>query len=199
MNPIRSVTVYCSSSNRIDPAFFAAGKALGAAIARRGWTLVYGGNRVGLMGAVADAARGAGGKVVGITPRLLVDQGMGDDRCDELVVTDGMRERKALLEERADALIALPGGLGTFEEFFEVLVAKLLGYHDKPIVLLNTGGYYDPLLAALEHGIAEHFIKPGSRDAYRVAATADEAVAYLSSAHAGSSPAAAPRESSAIE
>jgi uncharacterized protein (TIGR00730 family) len=134
------------------------------------------------MAAVADAARAAGGKVVGITPQLMLDHGIGDDHCDELIVTPGMRERKALLEQRGDAFVALPGGLGTFEELFEVLVAKLLGYHDKPIVLLNVAGYYDPLLATIEHGIREHFIKPRARHAYFVAADVAAALEYLRSA-----------------
>ena len=179
---IRSVTVYCSSSGDIPGHYVRAGSDLGAAIAHRGWTLVYGGNRIGLMGAVADAARAAGGRVVGVTPQLMVDQGIGDDRCDELVVTGSMRERKALLEQRADAFIALPGGLGTLEEFFEVLVARLLGYHDKPIVLLNTAGYYDGLLVALDKGVAEGFIRPKSRLAYFVAPTVNEALDYLAAA-----------------
>ena len=180
MPGIRSVTVYCSSSSDIARDYFIAGTELGAALARSGWTLVYGGNRSGLMAAVADAARAAGGKVVGVSPQLMVDQGIGDDACDELVVTSGMRERKALLEQRADAFIALPGGLGTFEELFEVLVARLLGYHDKPIVVLNTAGYFDPLLAMIEHGIEQRFIKQKARDAYHVAATVTAAIEFLS-------------------
>jgi uncharacterized protein (TIGR00730 family) len=179
MQPIRSVTVYSSSSASIAPHFFDAGKALGAAVARSGWTLVYGGNRIGLMAAVADAARAAGGKVVGITPQLMVDHGIGDEHCDELIVTGGMRERKTLLEQRGDAFVALPGGLGTFEELFEVLVARLLGYHNKPIVLLNTGGYYDALLAAVDHGIAQGFIKSRSRAAFFVAPDVASAMDFL--------------------
>jgi uncharacterized protein (TIGR00730 family) len=179
MQPIRAVTVYCSSSASVAPHFFEAGRALGAAVARSGWTLVYGGNRIGLMAAVADAARAAGGKVVGITPQLMVDHGIGDDHCDELVVTAGMRERKALLEQRGDAFVALPGGLGTFEELFEVLVARLLGYHDKPIVLLNTAGYYDALLASIEHGIAQGFINPRARAAFFVTSDVASAMEFL--------------------
>ena len=179
---IRSVTVYCSSSKEIPERYFHAGAELGESIARNGWTLVYGGNRMGLMASVADAARGAGGKVVGVTPRLMLDHGIGDERCDELVVTPGMRERKAVLEQRGDAFVALPGGLGTFEELFEILVGRLLGYHDKPIVLLNVGGYFDRLLAAIEHGIDEKFIKPRSRRAWFVAGDVPAAIAHLHSA-----------------
>lgn len=202
MLAMRSITVYCSSSRDIAPDYFAAGEELGATMARNGWTLVYGGNRIGLMGAIADAARAAGGKVVGITPRLMVDQGIGDDACDELVVTASMRERKALLEQRGDAFIALPGGLGTFEELFEVLVAKLLGYHGKPIVVLNTAGYFDPLLSMIDHGIEQRFIKPKARQAYFVAPTVAAAVDYLRSTPPASptgpdSP--RPKEPSALE
>jgi uncharacterized protein (TIGR00730 family) len=178
-DPIRSVTVYCSSSRDLPPAYYDAGRELGEAIARNGWRLVYGGNRIGLMGVVADAVRDAGGKVTGISPRMMVDEGIGDDACDEMIVTETMRERKGLLEERGDAFIALPGGLGTFEEFFEILVGRLLKFHDKPIVLLNVAGYYEPLLAMIEHGIEHRFIKPRAREAYFVAQDVPQAVNHL--------------------
>jgi uncharacterized protein (TIGR00730 family) len=202
MAAIHAVTVYCSSSSDIRPAYFDAARALGAAIALSGWILVYGGNRIGLMGAVADAAREAGGKVVGITPQLLVDHGIADEHCDELVVTPGMRERKALLEQRADAFIALPGGLGTFEEVFEIIVGRVLGVHDKPIVLLNIENYYGPLLTAIEHGIGQRFIRPKARAAYFVAEGVDAAIAHLRNPLEKAGPAApssAPAEPSALE
>ena len=180
-SPIRAVTIYCSSSRQIPPVYFEAGAALGRAVAAAGWTLVYGGIRIGLMGAVADAAREAGGKVVGITPKLLVDQGMGDELCAELIVTQGMRERKALLEQRGDGFIALPGGLGTFEEFFEILSGRWLKYHQKPIVLLNVAGYYNPLLAMIDHGIEHRFIRPQTRELFYVADTVEAAMRYLRS------------------
>lgn len=176
---IQSVTVYCSSSQRVAPIYFDAARALGRQIACCGWTLVYGGNNLGLMEAVASAARGAGGKVVGITPQAMADQNIVDRQCHELIVTATMRERKALLEERGDALIALPGGIGTFEEWFEVLVGRTLGYHDKPMVLLNVNGYYDPLLTMIEHGIEQKFIRPHAREAYFLAKTPEQAVNYL--------------------
>lgn len=176
---IRAVTVYCSSSRAVARAYFDAAEALGRGIAGSGWALVYGGNNLGLMDAVACAARAAGGKVIGVTPQLMADEGIVDRRCDELIVTPGMRERKALLEQRGDALVALPGGLGTFEELFEVLVARILGYHDKPIVILNVAGYYQPLIDLIEHGIEQQFIKPRAREAYFVAAAVDEAIGYL--------------------
>src|SRR5689334_4491982 len=182
MSPIRAVTVYCSSSRHVDGVYTRAAHDLGAAIAEQNWVLVYGGNHIGCMGVLADAARAAGGKVTGITPRLLVDDGIGDEKCDDLVVTDGMRERKHLLEQRGDAFVTLPGGLGTFEEVFEIIVGRMLGYHSKPIVLLNVNGYYAPLLAMIEHGIEQRFIKPKARDAYFVADSVRQTIEYLAKA-----------------
>jgi len=135
-SPIRSVTVYCSSSTAIPRVYFDAASALGAAIAKRKWTLVYGGNFVGLMAAVAQGARDAGGKVVGVTPQLMVDKGLSDGQADELLVTNTMRDRKALMEERGDSFVALPGGLGTFEASM-VLMLRLAGI-DLPVALSTT-------------------------------------------------------------
>jgi hypothetical protein len=163
----------------VPACYFDAATELGDSIARAGWILIYGGNHVGCMGALSDAARAGGGKVVGITPELLVRSGIADNNCSELIVTTGMRERKGLLESRGDAFIALPGGLGTFEEVFEILVGKLLGYHQKPIVLLNVAGYYAPLLEMIEHGVAQRFINPDARKAYFVADLVSQAMAFL--------------------
>jgi uncharacterized protein (TIGR00730 family) len=182
---IRSVTVYCSSSREIKPAYLAAAHELGHAIASAGWTLVYGGNYLGSMAALADGARSANGTVVGITPRLMVGKGYDDKLCSELIVVDDMRQRKALLESRGDALVALPGGLGTLEELSEVIVGRVLKYHDKPIVILNIDGFYDPLLAFIEHGITEKFIKPKARDLYFVATSIPAAIAHLKRPHPG--------------
>ncbi|HTK95559.1 MAG TPA: TIGR00730 family Rossman fold protein, partial [Terriglobales bacterium] len=157
MSGIHSLTVYCSSSRELPPVYYDAGRELGHAIARNGWRLVYGGNRIGLMGVVADAVREAGGKVTGISPRTMVDEGIGDDACDEILVTETMRERKRLLEERGDAFIAMPGGLGTFEEIFEIIVGKQLGFHNKPIVLLNINRYWSPLLELIDRAIEQKF------------------------------------------
>jgi uncharacterized protein (TIGR00730 family) len=176
---IRSVTVYCSSSSSVAEAYFEAGARLGEALAKSGWALVYGGNSVGLMKTVANAVRLHGGRVVGITPQLMVDKGIHDALADELVVTNDMRDRKALMEERGDAFLTLPGGLGTLEEIFEIIVAKQLGYHDKAIVLLNINGYFTPLLQMIEHGIEQKFIKPRVRELYFVAGTVAEAVEHF--------------------
>jgi len=176
---IHAVTVYCSSSRGLDPAHFAAGREMGRAIAQKGWTLVYGGNYIGLMGAVADGAREGGGKVIGITPQLFIDKGLEDRAADELVVADSMRHRKQLMEHRGDAFVALPGGLGTFEEIFEIIVGKQLTYHAKPIVLLNTLSYWNPLLDMIEHGVQEKFIKPSARNLYHVAVNVEDAINHL--------------------
>ena len=178
---IQAVTVYCSSSSALAREYFEAGEAAGRALAENGWALVYGGNAVGLMKTVADAARAGGGRVVGITPKLMVDKGISDALADELVVTNGMRDRKALMEERGDAFLTLPGGLGTFEEIFEIIVGKQLGYHNKPIALLNTAGYFNPLLQMIEHGIEHRFIKPKVRDLYFVAETVADVVGHFKS------------------
>jgi hypothetical protein len=176
---IRNVTVYCSARTEIANVYKAAAADLGRAIAQRGWGLVYGGNRVGLMEILGDACRAAGGKVVGITPQWFIDQGISDDRCDELIVSAGMRDRKEMMENRGDALLALPGGLGTLEEIFEVIVAKQLGRHGKPIVLLNIANYYDPLLAMIQHGVEHKFIKPAAWGYFFVADSVDSAMNHL--------------------
>lgn len=177
--PIRSVTVYCSSSGSIAPVYLDGGRELGGAIATAGWTLVYGGNNVGLMGVVADAARAASGRVVGITPQLFVDKGVTDGNCHELVVCQNMRHRKALMEERGDAFVVLPGGIGTLEEFFEILVGKQLAYHQKPIVLLNLGGFFDPLVALIESGVEQKFVRPKTLGLYHLSPGVEDAVRYL--------------------
>jgi uncharacterized protein (TIGR00730 family) len=180
MHPmINAVTVFCSSSSKVDRVFFDAAAELGCAIASERWKLVYGGNDIGIMGALASATRDAGGKVIGVTPRLFIDKGCADQRCDELIVTETMRERKAIMEARGDAFIAMPGGLGTFEEFFEIVCGKILGYHAKPIVLLNIADYYAPLLAMIEHGLEHHFIRAKVSEVYFVARDVSGAIEHI--------------------
>jgi uncharacterized protein (TIGR00730 family) len=144
-----SLCVYCGSRPGQDPAFVAAAQAVGREIGRRGWQLVYGGGHVGLMGTVADATLAAGGQAVGIIPRKLMDREVGHRGLTELVVVETMHERKRIMAERADAFIALPGGIGTMEELFEVWTWRQIGYHDQPVGLLNVSGYYDALLSFL--------------------------------------------------
>jgi uncharacterized protein (TIGR00730 family) len=176
---IKSVTVFCSSSSKVAPVFHDAAASLGDAIARQNWTLVYGGNDTGLMGVLAHAARKAGGKVIGVTPKLFMDHGVVDQKCDELIVVNSMRERKAILEQRGDAFIALPGGIGTLEEWFEALVGRQLGYHAKPVVLLNINNFYDPLLKMIDDGIAANFVRPKSRELFHAANTTAAAIEHL--------------------
>ena len=176
---IHAVTVYCSSSKGVAQAYFEAAAELGTRIAKEHWLLIYGGNNIGCMGAMADAARAAEGKVIGITPKLLADHGIADRLCDELVITEDIRERKAIMEARGQAFITFPGGLGTLEEIFEIIVGKTLGYHNKPIVILNVAGFFDPLLAMIDHGIEQQFIKPWARQLFHVSLTVGDAIEFL--------------------
>jgi uncharacterized protein (TIGR00730 family) len=146
MNPAFSICVYCGSRPGERPEYSQAAEAVGHWIGRHQGQLVYGGGRTGLMGTVAEATRAAGGRVVGIIPQALVDKEVANRACDELLVVDTMHERKALMGERAGAFLALPGGIGTFEELFEIWTWRQLGYHDKPIGLLNVAGYYEALV-----------------------------------------------------
>ena len=156
--PTFSVCVYCGSRPGDNPAFAEAAQAVGTWIGQRGGQLVYGGGRSGLMGQVAEATRLAGGRVVGVIPQALVDKELANRLCDELHIVQTMHERKALMAERSDAFLALPGGIGTFEELFEVWTWRQLGYHDKPIGLLNVAGYYDALMGFLDHSVASGFM-----------------------------------------
>lgn len=171
-----SICVYCGSSGNVSEAYYAVARELGGSIARAGFRLVYGGAHVGLMGAVADAALAAGGEVTGVIPRALVRPEVAHGGLTELREVESMHDRKALMAELSDAFIALPGGFGTFEELFEIITWKLLGFHAKPIVLLNAGGYYDELLSFLEHASREEFIRPAHRGLFLPAATVEEAL-----------------------
>lgn len=146
-----------------NPAYREAAVALGQAIARRGLTLVYGGSSVGLMGAVADAAMAAGGEVIGVMPQSLIDAEIGHKGLPRLEVVDGMHARKARMAELSDAFIALPGGLGTLEELFEVWTWGQLGYHAKPLGLLDVNGFYEKLGGFLDHIVEEGFVRPQHR------------------------------------
>jgi uncharacterized protein (TIGR00730 family) len=158
MTPTFSICVYCGSRPGERQEFSAVAQSVGRWIGERGGQLVYGGGRTGLMGTVAEATRTAGGRVVGIIPKALVDKELANPLCDELHVVDTMHERKAMMGERADAFIALPGGIGTFEELFEIWTWRQLGYHDKPIGILDVAGYYAGLLDFLAHSVREGFM-----------------------------------------
>jgi len=149
-----SVCVYCGSRPGTRPEFADAARSIGTEIGRRGWQLVYGGGRAGLMGTVADAALAAGASVIGVIPESLMGRELGHRGLTELHVVQTMHERKLMMAERSDAFVALPGGIGTFEELFEVWSWRQLGYHDKPLGLLNVSGYYDTLMKFLRE--SEH-------------------------------------------
>jgi len=155
---MKSITLYCSASTSLDPGYYSTAERVGRAIAERGLELVYGGGGIGLMGSAARSCKEAGGRVTGIITEHLLTMEQGWKGCDELHVVDSMRERKRLMMERGEGFLILPGGIGTYEEFFEVLVARLLEEHHHPIGILNDQGYYDPLLALLEHGFEQRFI-----------------------------------------
>ena len=157
-DPSFSICVYCGSRPGENPLFADAARAVGAWIGERGGQLVYGGGRSGLMGIVADATQAAGGRVVGVIPQTLVDKEHARTACDELHIVQTMHERKAMMAERSDAFLALPGGIGTFEELFEVWTWRQLGYHDKPIGILNVAGYYDGLLDFLHTSVSSGFM-----------------------------------------
>ena len=156
--PAFSVCVYCGSRAGVDAAYAEAARATGQWIGAHGGQLVYGGGRNGLMGIVAQATQEAGGRVVGIIPKALVEKEQANHHCDELHVVDTMHERKALMADRSDAFIALPGGIGTFEELFEVWTWRQLRYHDKAIGVLNVAGYYDALLVFLANSVRAGFM-----------------------------------------
>ena len=177
--PVRSVCVFCGASIGATPAYREAAIALGRAIARRGLTLVYGGGAVGLMGVVADAALTAGGEVIGIIPQSLERAEIGHKGLTRLEVVDGMHARKARMAELADAFIALPGGLGTLEELFEVWTWGQLGYHAKPLGLLEVDGFYARLTDFLDHLVAERFVREQHRAILQVSASPAELLARM--------------------
>ena len=161
--PAFSICVYCGSRPGESAAFAQAAAAVGQWIGSHGGQLVYGGGRSGLMGTVAEATRLAGGRVVGVIPQTLVDKELANQQCDELHIVQTMHERKALMAERASAFVALPGGLGTFEEILEVATWGQLNQHQKPMMIYNVNGFYDALIAQLDHAVEEGFLPPQHR------------------------------------
>ncbi len=174
--PAFSLCVYCGSRPGNDPRFADAARAVGSWIGRHGGQLVYGGGNNGLMGLVADATLQAGGQVVGIIPESLVIKEFAKRDCTELHVVQTMHERKRMMAERADAFLALPGGIGTFEELFEVWTWRQLGYHDKPVGLLNVAGYYDALLSFMGQTVNAGFVGPWQMELIQ---TSDDAADLL--------------------
>jgi uncharacterized protein (TIGR00730 family) len=177
--------VYCSSSDRLDPKYAEAAAELGRAMVTHGWGLVYGGGKTGLMGAVARAVKQNGGRVVGVIPEFMKARELAFDGADELVTVITMRERKLLMETRADAFVALPGGWGTLEEILEILTLRQLDVVRKPCVFLNQDGFYDDLLRLFSRMLRENFFKPSNMGLFRVAATVDEIFPQIEAAAAG--------------
>jgi uncharacterized protein (TIGR00730 family) len=176
---LSSICVFCGSNAGADPAYLEAAQAVGRGLAQRGVRVVYGGATVGMMGALADAARGAGGEVVGVIPRAIFDREIGHTGLDDLRVVGSMHERKALMAELSDAFIALPGGIGTLEELFEVYTWAQLGIHAKPLGLLDVAGYFQPLVVFLDHAVRERFLRPEMRTLLAVSDGLDDLLAAL--------------------
>jgi len=174
-----AICVFCGSSTGTLSAYAEAARQVGETLVRHKVDLVYGGGRVGLMGIVADAVLVAGGRAIGVIPDPLATKEIAHDRLTELHVVSGMHERKAMMATKSSAFLALPGGIGTFEEFFEILSWGSLGIHQKPIGILNVDGYFNPLIALLEHGIAEQFIRQGSLQSLIVSDHPDVLIAKL--------------------
>ena len=190
-NPAFSVCVYCGSKPGQDPRFAAVAQEVGQWIGQHGGQLVYGGGRNGLMGLIADSTRAAGGRVVGVIPSALVEREWAHEGCDELHVVETMHERKRMMMERADAFLALPGGIGTFEELFEAWTWRQLGYHDKPVGILNHQGYYDHLMNFMQQVVSEDFMGTWQMQLVQVGAQAQPLLRDLVQA-AGLAPAAHP-------
>ena len=175
----RSVAVFCGSRDAVDAKHLALADATGRAIAARGWTLVYGGGAVGMMGRCARACTAGGGRVVGVLPHAMDSVEIAYRAADELIMVDTMRQRKQIMDDRADAFLVLPGGFGTLEELAEVLTHRFLNYHAKPVVLVNLDGFYDPLLRLFDHFIDAGFAGEAYREHYTVVADVEGAFEAL--------------------
>ncbi len=179
---LHSVAIYCASSNKIRPSYIDAAERLGADFAKHGLRLIYGDGGIGLMAAAARGALSEGGEVIGVIPQFMVDQGWNNPNSTQTIITQTMHERKATICDMADAMVALPGGIGTFEELLECLTWKQLGLHNCPVVILNTDGYYDRLLSCIEYMIEEQMMRPIHRDMFTVVSQPEDVIqAILSS------------------
>ncbi|PTY01112.1 TIGR00730 family Rossman fold protein [Opitutus sp. ER46] len=175
----RFLCVYCASSDRLDPKYYAAAAELGREMVLRGWGLVYGGGKTGVMGAVARAVKQSGGKVVGVIPEFMKARELAYSDADEIVTVVTMRERKLLMETRADAFVTLPGGWGTLEEIMEILTLRQLDVVRKPCVIFNQDGFYDDLLRMFDRMLTERFYKTSNQDLYRVAGSVPDVFTHL--------------------
>ena len=177
---MKNVCVFASSSNNLDECFYKDASELGTYLGKAGMNIVYGGSRLGMMYACASQVKANGGKIIGIMPERLYNMGVGNpEDCDEFIITSGMRERKAKMDEISDAVIALAGGFGTLEELSEMIVQKQLGYNSKPIILINTAGFYQRLVEFFDTIITQKFAKSMSSELYYIAQNPSDAVEYL--------------------
>ena len=176
MGNVRSIAVYCASSNKLRPSFVEAAERLGELIAAEGMRLVYGDGGIGLMAAVARGALNNGGEVIGVIPQFMVDQGWNNPNSTQTIITQTMHERKATICDISDAMVALPGGIGTFEELLECLTWKQLGLHQNPVVILNTDGYYDHLLACIDLMVEEQMMRPIHKEMFVVVSQPEEVI-----------------------
>lgn len=179
MNTLKNVCVYSASSTQIDPIYFQAADTLGRLLAQKGINLINGAGCLGLMSRISDAALATGGTVTGIIPRFMVEQNWHHKGLTHLIETETMHERKRMMADLSDGIIALPGGCGTMEELLEIITWKQLGLYLKPIVILNTNGFYNPLLEMLERAIDQHFMRRQHGTIWQVAQTPDEALQLL--------------------
>jgi uncharacterized protein (TIGR00730 family) len=173
------ICVYGASSNAIDSAYLAAGEQLGRELAKRGHGLVFGGGADGMMGALARGVHACGGEIIGVAPSFFNVDGILFEHCTEMIYTKTMRERKQIMEDAADAFVMTAGGIGTFEEFFEILTLRQLGQHQKPIAVLNTKGYYDPMEAMLRQAVEQKFMKQACMELYGFFHDADALLNFL--------------------
>ncbi len=173
-----NICVFCASSEAIDKSYITAGERLGEHLAEKGHTLIFGAGKYGVMGAVARGIRRKGGSAVGVIPTFFENADVTFTDC-ELVYTETMRERKQIMEDKSDVFVMMPGGIGTFEEFFEILTLKQLGRHKKPVVIYNVNGYYNPMLAMIDDAIEKDFMSPKCRSLYFVADTEAQVFDYM--------------------
>ena len=178
------ICVFGASSRDLEQGYFDEAFALGSELARRGHTIVFGGGASGLMGATARGAKSQGGHLIGIAPKFFDEPGILDKDCDEMIFTETMSERKKAMEDMSEAFITLPGGIGTFEEFFEALTLKQLGRHAKAMAVLNTLGYYDALEAMVQRAVDERFLTADGKDLYAMFTDVGELVSYVENYHA---------------
>lgn len=179
----KTICVYCSSSDKVKEVYFSAATLLGRLIAENNHKLMYGGGNVGLMNTIAKSVQDNKGHVIGVIPKALYDKKIAYIGANELIITENMRDRKAIMEENSSSFIALPGGFGTLEEVFEIITSKQLNFHNKPIVFLNTNDFYGKLFDQLEYIYSENFAKPEYRSLYHICSEPDEAISYICNYH----------------